>query len=268
MQLKQVLIDTRGMSKPAQLSIDGPAIDETGPLGKLAIDGVQLMKITAASAPPLAAGNAMLLCIDPVHGPISLCVWYLTADQFLHYLKNGQLFAGAALLQRTSPWSFILVGGTMAPTPKGNGEKLYINSESNSYAVHWKAVQGARRDIQQLGITLVEMPQESDLGGYLLWLAESDRGPKRIPPQREALFATPAEAILTSIDGIGQETADKILVAAGGDLTLALNLMTDLSTPDIKGVPHKLREEVRKVFGLKDRETALGFAAPLEALPF
>lgn len=246
-KLVQMLIDGRSMTTAAKNSIYAP-------------EGVPMLMVDDPLAAPLTAGNVMLLVAD--QPPITIVGWSITALQFTRELKNGTLLANCANLHKTSSWSYLLISGTIVPSP--DAIKCEVNGQSSN--LEWRAVQGALLTIAEIGVQVVWIGLDKRLGETLLWIADRDRSTKKLQPARETLFATPAEQILTALPGIGPERADALLRSVGGDLTLALNALTD---PDREapGIPKSVREDARKVFGLPD-DCVLGAVAPMNDIPF
>lgn len=238
----------------------GPALTS---LGSAFPATVAAQIITDPFSPKLPAGNCMLLCADPAPvGIVTLLAWWLPVTQFLHELRNQALISNAALLQHTSTWAYMLVSGDLRPA--ADGTKTEVNGKVNSF--EWRAIQGALLTIAEIGVQIIWMRDDTQLGPTLLWLAERDRGIKKIAPVREALFSSPAENVLTALPGIGPERAVKLLDMSGGNLSLALNLLTDPDQPLPAGVPASARDEARKVFNLA-ADDVIGMVAP-EKLPF
>ena len=250
MKLRQILLDVRTLSTEARASIVAP-------------DGVDMLQITNPLAAPLTAGNVMMLCVDPHPlGVITLLGWVVTAHQMLHELKHGTLLINCAQVQKASPWSYLLISGSIQPAP--DGKKIELNGRSSSF--EWRAIQGALLTIAEMGVQVVWIGEDKRLGDTLVWLAERDRSPKKVQPARETLFATPAEQILTALPGIGPERADQLLRNTGGNVILALNALTDPEN-DMPGIPQKVREDARKIFALPD-DCAVGVVAPITHISF
>lgn len=228
--LQQAMIDMRALKKDAAASIDFPP--------------EKCIRYTKATDPSLPAGNIWLVCADAL-----LPIWAVPAANFLHMIQRGELSARCMALRSVMPgcWPYIIIMGTLTPTPLS--KKTEIDGKSTDHS--WRSTQGALLAAQELGVQVITIGWEAELGETLAWLVDRDRSIKRVKPIREALFMTPGELLLGSFEGMGDVRVEKALAHAGSNPAMALVALTDLSET-IPGIPANVRAGVRQALGLPE----------------
>lgn len=188
--------------------------------------------------------TALVACTD---GHL-LAVLHLRAHNLVTGIRQDTLFSRIASLKARSPWAYLLVSGQMEPMKNG---MTRVDGADTKWA--WAAVQGALATVQELGVVVLLIPDEADVGPAVDRLAKRDRGAKRLAPAREIEVFSPAEAILLALPGIGEKTMLQVLGFVGGSAADALMALTAADV-DIPGVGPKTKQAVREALGLKPDE--------------
>lgn len=189
----------------------------------------------------LACGDAWIAATD---GAL-LIVERKTADDLLASIADGRLFDQAAAMIGLSPWSYIVVQGTVAPAPNG---KTLSNGSSTGW--QWSAVQGALQTVQEMGVAVVYLSENPvDFIPFLQRLAGRDRGKVRVGGARQPELLMPGMAVLMSLPGVGIDRA-KALMEQAGTAGFALSCLTD-DTLNVIGIGDGTRAKVREALGLE-----------------
>jgi hypothetical protein len=196
---------------------------------------------------PMALG-ADCTCLAACADGQLLAVLHLPAHNLVTGIRQDTLFTRIASLKQRSPWAYLLVSGQMEPMKNG---MTRVDGADTKWA--WSAVQGALATVQELGVVVVLIPDEGDVGPAVERLAKRDRGAKRLAPAREIEIFSPAEAILLALPGIGEKHMLQILGFVGGSAADALMALTAADV-DIPGIGPKTRQAVREALGLKPDE--------------
>lgn len=193
---------------------------------------------------PLAAGSLNLIA----HDQQLLAIERVLVDSIPMAIRRGTLKDRAAAMRQITPWCYlVIVGDALACDRKG---KAIITGQTTGW--DWRSIQGALASIQELGVVVLSCPNDTQFGELLVTLARRDRGPTRVAPLREALFATPEELLLQALPGIGEEKAEQILAACGG-AARALIALTECDYAPA-GIGPKTIASVRQALGLANNE--------------
>jgi len=200
---------------------------------RLAFDGA----VTAVTQ--LACGDMWVAAAD---GNL-LIIERKTADDLLASIADSRLFDQAAAMVDMSPWSYIAVEGTLAPTHDGK-------TLSNGAPVNWRwaSVQGALQTVQEMGVAVVYLSGPEEFAPFIDRLARRDRGPVRVGGVRKAELLAPGMALLMSLPGIGPDRAKSILDQTG-TAAFALSVLTD-DTLNLIGIGRETRHKTRDALGL------------------
>jgi hypothetical protein len=208
----------------------------------------RLLKPKDVPVNKLALGDPNTLLVLCSDGQI-LAVRYLPVQAMLSELRQGRLLAKLAELRERSPWSYLIVSGTLAPLGSG---KTRVNDNDTGW--EWSAVQGALVSIQEMGVALYTIKTETYLGDTLYLLAKRDRTAKRLRHPREALFVTPSEDVIMALPGLSEARAMDILTWAGNSAARALDGLCD-PLCEVPGVSKEQKERIRLSLGLNTSET-------------
>lgn len=220
-------------------AIQSVLIDAKQPsiLDHLGYDGAPVLRTTlAAGSLNVIAHDAQLLAIERV-----------PADSVPMAIRRGVLTDRAAALRQITIWSYLVIVGELVSDRKG---KAVIGGQSTGW--DWRSIQGALASIQELGVIVLSCATDAQFGDLVVTLARRERGPMRVAPLREALFALPEELLLQAIPGIGEEKAAKLLEQCG-TAGHALVALTDAGWAPA-GVGTKTIEAARSTLGLQPNE--------------
>lgn len=211
---------------------------------QLAGRDIQRLPIASDLLIPTAAGH-------------TLAINYWAASTFLHAIRAKELDSKMFQLSQISPWPYLIIRDSLAPHQ--NGQTLH---DGKPTGWRWAAVQGAMLSIQEMGVGLISIRDESQLDDCLISLINRDRGPKRMRQPRELLWATPAEELLMSLPGIGEDRAEQLLRECGN----AANALAAITGDDIKlsGIGPETKRKAREALGLVDDESIYIATARME----
>lgn len=214
-------------------------IDQKQPelLDHLGFEGAPIIRL------PLVAGSINLLA----HDGALLAIERLPVESLTMAIRHHTLTSRAATLKALSPWAYLVLVGTIAGDKRG---KTIINGQPTGW--DWRSVQAALATVQELGVIVVDCAHDDQLSDLLITLARRSRGPARVQPLREALFATPAELVLQALPGIGEEKAESLLDQCPG-AAWALVSLTD-PNHTLPGIGPKTIASARQALGLRDNE--------------
>lgn len=189
-------------------------------------------------------------------------IWALTSDNkilaierktpgdLLNTLKDDRLFpqmAGLQELRKQGYWPYLLITGEIQ---RGSDGKVVIDRETGW---NWNSVEGALLTVQEMGVYVAHCAGDTDLEAAVIRLAERNRDEKLIvPPARLGKVLGLQESFLCGLPGIGPEKVSAILDYCSTP-AWALSGLTD-STSTIPGIGQGIKNNVRHVLGLKDRE--------------
>lgn len=168
-----------------------------------------------------------------------------TANDLLASIADGRLFEQSAAMIQVSPWSVIVVEGTLMPSNDG---RTLIDGVLVGW--RWASVQGALQTVQELGVPVVYISDTRELAPFLIRLAGRDRGPVKTGAPRKPELLAPGMALLMSLPGIGGDRA-KTLLEQAGNAAQALSYLTDLDwTSNVIGIGDGTKNKVRDALGL------------------
>lgn len=227
------------MSTATATAIQQVLIDQKQPelLDHLGFEGAPIIRL------PLVAGSFNLLA----HDGALLAIERLPAESLITAVRQHTLTSRAATLKALTPWAYVIIVGSYSSDRRG---KTVINGQSINW--EWRSIQGALATVQELGVMILECGHDDQLGDLLITLARRNRGPARVQPLREALFATPAELVLQALPGIGEEKAESLLDQCPG-AAWALVSLTD-PNHTLPGIGPKTIANARAALGLRDNE--------------
>lgn len=177
-----------------------------------------------------------------------LAILHLRAHEVTNALKSGSLFGRIAALKQRSSWAYLLISDGLESNRDG-----YARIGGHASKWRWEAVQGALTTIQELGVAIIQINDEHQVGPMIASLAKRDRGTKRERPRRDFDTVSPAEDVLLCIPGIGPQTMLALLNETNGSLIWALIALTAPDTT-VPGVGPVTKAAARAVLGLADDE--------------
>lgn len=192
----------------------------------------------------LPTGDAWLACDDA-----NLIVERKTPGDLLASIADGRLFEQCNAMAVASPWSYLVITGTMACQ---NG-CVIEGGQLTKWT--WRSLQGALLTIQELGIEIVYCDGDQDYPSTLEWLANRKRDPIKIKSaRRSSVMQSPAEILLCALPGISERRAADLMKYCG-TTAWAINYLTHDDNPNrVPGVGPGTRKRARQVFGLADNE--------------
>lgn len=205
----------------------------------------------------LALGGAQTIVTTLEHGDILIttddgaliAVERKTASDFLASLKDERLWGQLAGIRAQTPWAYLVITGTLAPS----GGMTMTEHGTNGWS--WAAVQGALIKVQELGVFTVRCEGDTDFEAAVMRLASRERNTDIvIKPLRTPTLLSEAERILTSLPGIGLERVKDILAYTGRPCW-ALQFLTDPKCPgNVPGIGAQTKRHIREALGLRDGE--------------
>jgi ERCC4-type nuclease len=225
------------------LSIEAVVIDQREPewAHGLTFGGVPVMLMQ------LDAGDYWLTCSD---GNI-VAVERKTASDFLNSLRDERLLPQLIRLREVSPWAYLALVGTILPGTDGSA---IVDGRQTGWK--YASVAGALLTIQEIGISVLHVSNDTDLEAALVRLANRDRGELHIAPARDSAIIGEAESIVSALPGIGIDRAHT-LVEVTGSAAASLYALTRYSdeTPvwgEIPGISTGIKRRVRRALGIPD----------------
>lgn len=207
-------------------------------LNHLPFDGATPLRV------PLAAGSVNLIA----HDGALLGIERLPVESLPMAIRRGTLADRAAALKALTPWAYLVIVGELAPLRNG---KAVIAGQPSGW--DWRSVQGALAGVQELGVVVLEAGTDQQFGELLVSLAKRERGAVRVSPLRDVLFTTPAEQLLCSIPGIGEDTAEMLIQSCGSAAFALVALTNPAHAP--KGIGPKTIASARAALGLTDQQS-------------
>lgn len=212
---------------------------------------------------PMALGEYITALVKCDDGAL-LAIQAYDAQRMLTNLKAGTLWSALMMLKAHSTWAYLILydcptPGKMATSKADMVEFLdQHNGVVETTGWHWAAYQGCLMSIQELGIIVLMVPTEADIGPAVQALGKRDRANKRVAPLRSLEAITPGEAMLLALPGVGGALALRLLAETGGNVAAALMVATDPFYP-FAGLSAKIRQDIRQALGLKQDE-AIGLS--------
>jgi len=206
----------------------------------------------------LTFGGAMTTVTMLEHGDVLvttddgalLAIERKTPTDLLNSIRSGRLWPQLAGMRLQTPWSYLVVQGTLGPTAAGG---VYAGSRGGT-GWTWASIQGALLRAQELGCMVVEAQDGAFEDTVIRLAARSHRNEAAIEPVRTPRFYSDAESLLAALPGIGLDRAQALL-AYTHTVGWALNWLTDLEAPGhVSGIGPRTRETVRQALGLVDDE--------------
>lgn len=192
----------------------------------------------------LDAGDFLGICADGT----AMIVERKAVRDLLASISDGRLLAQAAKLRETTPWCYVVVTGALVPDRHG---QLLLDGQPSGW--QWARVQGALCSVQELGVSVVYAVDETDYAATVCRLACRSHDVVRLAPRRTGAIVSPAEAIISSLPGIG-ETHAKALLAYCGTAAWALTYLCSYPSAGIAGIGDVTKQRVRYALGLRDNE--------------
>lgn len=182
-----------------------------------------------------------------------------TPSDLLNSIGDKHIFKQCAGMRVYTPWSYLLITGTIDATPNG---KVVADGRVSGWS--FDAVQGALLDVQEMGVRVVYCTSSSEYESTVLRLCRRDRGPEKIiEPTAQPRIMSPGEALLCSLPGIGWDRAQALLAEFENRPAYALAWLTWFgfqSDVQIAGIGKGVKTNVRRALGLGDTDV-------LEVLP-
>ena len=192
---------------------------------------------------PLAAGSVNIVASD---GAL-LAIERLPVESLPMAIRRSTLADRCAALKALTPWAYLIIVGELSVQRNG---KAVIAGQPSGW--DWRAIQGALATIQELGVVVLYAGTDTQFGELLQSLARRDRGPVKVAPVRDLIFATPAEQLLTAIPGIGEDKAESLLAEWPSAAWALIALTNPAYAP--KGIGPKTIAAARAALGLADNQ--------------
>ena len=225
------------MKQPA---IQSAIVDHREPLWmhRLQLDGATVV------VSQLQCGDVWLAAAD---GKL-LIIERKTVTDLLASIADGRLFEQAAAMVAMSPWSYIVVQGTLESAR--DGRTLAAGMVTNW---QWAAVQGALQTAQEMGVAVIYLSgDDADFAAFLCRLAARDRSAVRAGAPRKVEMLLPGMAALMALPGIGGDRA-KLLLDTWSSAAWALTWLTDPHADgEVPGIGKATRDSIRAALGVPD----------------
>lgn len=190
---------------------------------------------------PLAAGSVNIVASD---GAL-LAIERLPVESLPMAIRRSTLNDRCAALKALTPWAYLIIVGELSVQRNG---KAVIAGQPSGW--DWRAIQGALATVQELGVVVLSAGTDTQFGELLQSLARRDRGPVKVAPVRDLIFATPAEQLLTAIPGIGEDKAESLLAEWPSAAWALIALTNPAYAP--KGIGPKTIAAARAALGLAE----------------
>jgi DNA excision repair protein ERCC-4/Fanconi anemia group M protein len=171
-----------------------------------------------------------------------------TIPDLLGSIADNRLSNQAAKMRECCEYSYLLIEGFLG----WYDEKIFGTNW------HFRSVQGALLQVQELGVCIVHAADEYDLPATLAWLAKRDRSKiLTVSPRKYGVPMTDGEKMLSALPGIGLERADKLLKEFG-NVAAVLECLTDVDCTLPAGIGDKIRDKIRWTLLLEDEILKVG----------
>lgn len=233
-------IEAEAPKEKMTMVIQGVLIDQREP------HWVQQLKFGDAptAVVMLDTGDLHVACAD---GTV-LIIERKTPEDLLASIGDGRLFNQAANMIATSPWSYIVITGYIAPSTTGRTMLAHQETQWD-----YNAIQGALITAQELGVRVVFTANESDFAACIVRLAKRGRSQVSIKPTRQAQLLSPGAQVLSSLPGIGLDRAlDLLKQFPNAAYALAYLTAPDWPGEHITGIGNGIRNGVRQALGLEE----------------
>ena len=170
-------------------------------------------------------------------------------DDLLGSIQDGRLFEQVARMKAATPWTYLLVAGSLQRSSSGN-----VVTARGETGWSWAAIQGALTTVQELGATIIHVA-ECELEHTVISLAARGREGVPLGANRPAKWLSAGEAIMAAFPGIGTERLNLLNEVYQGRPACAIEWLTDLrQNGNLAGVGLATRKKVRAALGLDDWE--------------
>jgi ERCC4-type nuclease len=197
---------------------------------------------STVSVQPLDTADIWLYCED---GAL-LLIERKTPSDLLSTMHEKRLFPQLERMPKVSPWSYLVISGMFLPSRDG---KVIIDGHDSDWT--WPSIQGCLLTCQEIGVHILQIPDDLHFEAAVTRLGSRDRRPLRVPPAREIALLSEGEVILTSFPGVGEQMATTLLQACGS-AAFAIDALTSLSKSTIPGLGPETKRKVRRALGLAD----------------
>lgn len=169
-----------------------------------------------------------------------------TPADLLGTLRDERLFPQVQGLVKLSRWAYVLITGEIRCDTNGNA---YTDRQTGW---NWNAVQGALLSISEMGAMVTYCAGDADVEAAVTRLANRTHERLLIAPARPAGMMDMGMTVLTSLQGVGPDRAEKMLEYCGS-AGQALSALT-WQEQSIPGVPRNIKQLARLALGLKPNE--------------
>lgn len=136
-----------------------------------------------------------------------ICVERKTPSDLLQSIKDNRLFNQVGGLRERTPWSYLVVTGTVTSTVAG-----MVVADERVTGWHWESLQGALLTAQEMGAQIVYCRDDNDYEPTVIRLCGRERCKHRVlEPLTQSRIMSPGEVMLTALPGIGIERAQLLL---------------------------------------------------------
>jgi len=179
-----------------------------------------------------------------------ICVERKTSDDLLSSIADDRLWAQLAGMRERSPWSYLVVCGTLQPSPTG-----MVLTERGETGWNWASVQGALLQAQELGVAVMMAANDADFEATVLRLCNREhKADMVLKPQRKPQFLSAGETLLSSLPGIGLERAQTLVKTIGCPAWALIHLADDRKrhkSGEVYGIGEQTKRKVREALGLQ-----------------
>jgi ERCC4-type nuclease len=179
-----------------------------------------------------------------------ICVERKTADDLLASIADDRLWPQLAGMRERSPWSYLVICGTLAASATGT-----VITERGETGWNWASLQGTLIQAQELGIVVVMVPSDAEFEATVLRLCNREhRLDMVLKPQRKPTFLGVGETLLSSLPGIGMERAQALIKTIGCPVWALIHLADDRKrhkSAEVYGIGEGTKRKVRDALGLQ-----------------
>lgn len=192
----------------------------------------------------LPCGDAWLAASDNAN----IVVERKTFSDLLGSISDARLFSQCHDMTTATNWAYLVITGH----PVLKQGKVVLAGKVTNWA--WNSIQGALLKVQDIGVRVLWRESDSDYAPALVYLAQMDRGAIKVKRQkRDILLQSPAEAMLCSISGIGDQKV-KTLLENSGSAAWALVALNDGTAAEWSRISKSDCQNTRLTLGLKENE--------------
>ena len=181
---------------------------------------------------------------------VMIAVERKTTDDLLGSIKDGRIWPQLVGLRASTPWAYVVVCGTLAPSTAGR-----VVTDRGETGWNWSSVQGALLRAQELGVFVTFAATDDAYEETVIALSARDHLSETvIAPAKTGVLMNTGEQILASLPGIGMDKVSRLLSYTGRPCW-ALSFLTNLDAHErVPGIGPGTKTRIREALGLAANE--------------